>query len=69
MASKTVNVKISPDIWPSIRPWATIIKENSEIWANEIDVKNDVLLLYPKKEPNNQAFNQLFIAPSFFQVL
>ena len=50
IATNTVKVKIFLDTWPNIKPCATIIKENSEIWARDIEVKKLTLLLYPKKE-------------------
>ena len=41
-------VNISWFICPNKSPCATIINENSEIWASDIDVKKAVLFLYPK---------------------
>ena len=40
----TVKENILLLIWPRARPCATIIRENSDIWANDMDVKNDVRL-------------------------
>ena len=39
IATSIVNVKMFLDMWPSIRPCATMINENSEIWANDKDVR------------------------------
>ncbi len=64
MATKIVRVKILLEIWPSNNPWATIIKENSEIWAKWIEVRKLILLLYPKKEHMNMMMNGFRIITS-----
>src|SRR3989344_2706278 len=41
-----VMENISFETWPRIRPCAARIRENSETWAKDIEVRKDVLFVY-----------------------
>ena len=69
MATRIVSVNMLLEIWPSNNPWATIIKENSEIWANDSEVKKLTLLLYPKKEHKNMVINGFMTIASIMRII
>src|SRR3989344_317447 len=64
IARSTVIENISWETCHIKRPCATIISENSDICASEIEVSKDVLILYPKNEQMNSITRGLKITAS-----
>ena len=44
LTSATAMVNMFCEIWPRIRPWVTIISENSDVCAVDKAERNDVLV-------------------------